>query len=83
VLELENVSYRTQEKQILSNLSMKFIPGYRYTILGTNGAGKSTIGYMIMGLDGYKPLEGRVLLNGQDITNLSVTERARLGITLM
>ncbi len=83
MLELEKVSYKTQEKQILAELSMKFLPGYRYSIIGTNGAGKSTIGYVIMGLDGYKPSSGRILLDGKDITDLSVTERSKLGITLM
>lgn len=83
MLELENVSYKTQEKTILKDLSLKFIPGHRYALIGTNGAGKSTIGYLIMGLDGYKPTTGRILLDGKDITNLSVTERSKLGITLM
>lgn len=83
MLELEGISYKTQEKQILTDLSMKFLPGYRYSIIGTNGAGKSTIGYVIMGLDGYKPSSGMILLDGKDITNLSVTERSKLGITLM
>ncbi|MFN6991423.1 MAG: ATP-binding cassette domain-containing protein [Fervidobacterium sp.] len=83
MLELENIFYTTNGKEILSNLSMKFLPGYRYTIIGTNGAGKSTIGYVIMGLEGYLPSSGKILLNGKDITRLSVTERAKLGITLM
>lgn len=83
MLELENISYETSEKKILNELHMKFLPGYRYTIIGTNGAGKSTIGYTIMGLEGYKPSSGRILLDGKDITELSITERAKLGITLM
>lgn len=83
MLKLENISYKTQEKQILSDLSMNFIPRHRYSIIGTNGAGKSTIGYVIMGLDGYKLSSGKIILDGKDITSLSVTERSKLGITLM
>ncbi|MEN3042594.1 MAG: ATP-binding cassette domain-containing protein [Fervidobacterium sp.] len=83
MLEINNVSYKTQEKQILKDITMKFLPGSRYAVIGTNGAGKSTIGYIIMGLDGYKPTFGKVILDGKDITNLTITERAKLGITLM
>jgi len=83
MLELENVSYKTNEREILSNVSMKFLPGYKYAIIGTNGAGKSTIGYIIMGLSAYKPYKGRIILDTNDITDLSVSERAKLGITLM
>jgi len=49
MLELVDVSYKTSEKEILSDVSMKFLPGYKYAVIGTNGAGKSTIGYVIMG----------------------------------
>ena len=49
--------------------------------VGINGTGKTTLTAVIMGLEGYKP-KGRILFNGRDITNLSTTERARLGITL-
>ncbi|WP_448376001.1 ATP-binding cassette domain-containing protein [Fervidobacterium sp.] len=68
---------------MLSNVSMKFLPGYKYAIIGTNGAGKSTICYIIMGLSAYKPYKGRIILDTNDITDLSVSERAKLGITLM
>lgn len=83
MLVLKDVTYRTLNKEILKTLNMEFLPGTKYVILGTNGAGKSTIGYVIMGLEGYKPSEGRIFLDGRDITDLSVTERAKLGITLM
>jgi Fe-S cluster assembly ATP-binding protein len=83
MLELVNISYKTNEREILSDISMKFLPGYKYAIIGTNGAGKSTIGYVIMGLSAYKPYKGRILLDKSDITDLSVSERAKLGITLM
>lgn len=83
MLELKNVSYEIPGKKILENLNLKFISGKKYAILGTNGAGKSTIGYIIMGLEDYKPTTGNILLDQKDITNKSVFERAKLGITLM
>lgn len=83
MLELRNVSHEVSGKKILNNISMKFISGRKYAILGTNGAGKSTIGYVMMGLDGYKPTSGQIFLNGNDITNFNVFERAKAGITLM
>ncbi|QAV32300.1 Iron-regulated ABC transporter ATPase subunit SufC [Fervidobacterium changbaicum] len=83
MLELVEISYRTNEKEILSDVTMKFLPGYKYAVIGTNGAGKSTIGYVIMGLSSYKPYKGKIMLDGKDITSLTVTERAKLGITLM
>jgi len=83
MLELKNVSYTVSDKKILDNLNLKFIPGKKYAILGTNGAGKSTIGYLIMGLEDYKPTSGKIFLNNIDITDKSVYERAKMGITLM
>lgn len=56
--------------------------GEIHAILGANGTGKSTLAYAIMGLSGYKPSRGRILFAGEDITEKSVTERAKLGITL-
>ncbi|MBO8161426.1 MAG: ABC transporter ATP-binding protein [Thermosipho sp. (in: Bacteria)] len=83
MLELRNVTYEVSGKRILDNLNLKFVPGKKYAILGTNGAGKSTIGYIIMGLEDYKPTTGSILLDGNDITDKSVYERSKLGITLM
>ncbi|ANQ53555.1 ABC transporter ATP-binding protein [Thermosipho affectus] len=83
MLKLENISYSVSDKKILDNISLSFSVGKKYSILGTNGAGKSTIGYLIMGLEDYKPTEGKIFLDGKDITQKNVYERSRLGITLM
>jgi len=82
MLILENISYKTDDKVILKDISMEFKEGVKYAILGVNGAGKSTLGYIIMGLEDYKPTSGRILLDGEDITNLPIYERAKRGITL-
>ncbi|ABR30469.1 ABC transporter ATP-binding protein [Thermosipho melanesiensis] len=83
MLELKDLSYYVSGKKILDNVSMSFNVGKKYAILGTNGAGKSTVGYLIMGLEDYKPTYGRVYFNGEDITEKTVYERSKLGITLM
>ncbi len=83
MLVLENIKYSRNSNDIIKGVSMKFEQGKVRCIIGNNGVGKSTIGYIIMGLSDYKVNEGRILLDGEDITNLSVTERARKGITLL
>jgi Fe-S cluster assembly ATP-binding protein len=52
-------------------------------LFGPNGSGKSTLLMTIMGFSGYKVTEGRILLNGEDITNLPINERASRGIGIM
>lgn len=81
-LELRNISLQRDDKQILDNLSISFEKGLIYAIVGPNGAGKSTLSYVLMGLSNYKDHKGTILLEGKDITRLSVKERADLGITL-
>ncbi|MBN2488173.1 MAG: ABC transporter ATP-binding protein [Methanosarcinaceae archaeon] len=53
-----------------------------HSVIGPNGAGKSTLAYLLMGLEGYEPDEGEIYFNGELITPLSITERAKRGITL-
>jgi Fe-S cluster assembly ATP-binding protein len=53
-----------------------------HALLGLNGSGKTSLALALMGADGYRPQQGRILFDGQDITDLSVTERAQLGLTL-
>lgn len=81
MLLLRNVTYSTNGRKILERINMRFNEGMSYSILGPNGAGKSTIAYIIVGA--IKPSEGRVLLDERDITDLNITERAKLGITLL
>lgn len=81
MLVLRNVTYSTDGRKILENINMRFKEGMSYSILGPNGAGKSTIAYILMGV--IKPSEGKVLLDERDITDLGITERAKLGITLL
>lgn len=83
MLELRNVSFQVSEdstdKEILKNVSFTLEDNKFVAITGPNGGGKSTLARVIAGI--IKPVSGSILLDGQDITNLSVTERARLGIS--
>ncbi len=82
LLKVENLSLKRNGRFILRQVNLTVRQGEIHGILGLNGAGKSSLAYAIMGCADYRPQEGRIWFDGQDITNLSITERARLGITL-
>ena len=83
MLELKNISFGVQEddteKEILRDVSLT-IPDRRFVVVtGPNGGGKSTLARLIAGI--AKPTSGQILLDGEDITEKSITERARMGIS--
>ena len=78
MLELKNIYFFKDNKQILTDVSLNIDNQKFVAITGPNGSGKSTLAKIIMGL--FKPDSGQILFDGQDITNLSITERAKLGI---
>ena len=78
MIEVKNICYTLEGKQILDNVSLTFNDGIT-VITGPNGAGKSTLVKIIMGL--VKPTSGSVFYNGQDITNLTITQRAKMGLS--
>lgn len=82
LLELKNIWYSPEETTesvaILKDVSCTLEDDRFYVITGPNGGGKSTLAKIIMGI--YKPTSGKIILNGDDITNLSISERAKLGI---
>ena len=79
MLEFKNVSYQTPEgKVILRDVSLKIDDRF-VAVTGPNGSGKSTMAKLIAGI--YTPTSGQILLDGVDITNLSITERAKGGIS--
>ena len=79
MLELDNVCFTRDNKKILDNVSLKIDTGKFIAITGPNGSGKSTLVKMIMGIE--KPDEGKIIFDGQNITNLEINERAKLGIS--
>jgi Fe-S cluster assembly ATP-binding protein len=82
MLELKNISFYVAdekgEKDIIKDVSLTVEDGKFVVITGPNGGGKSTLAKLIMGIE--KPTGGQIIWNGQDITELSITERAKLGI---
>ena len=84
LLELKEVTIPTLDQKcvIVNDVSFGIKDGSIHAIIGPNGSGKSTLAYTIMGLGDYKALKGKIYFDGIDITNLSITERAGLGITL-
>ena len=83
MLELQSISYTVHEDGnelgILNDISLTIDDHKLVVFTGPNGGGKTTLAKVIMGL--VKPTSGKILWNGQDITDLSITERARLGIS--
>ena len=82
MLELRNISYEVDDnhenKEILKNINLT-IDNHFVAITGPNGGGKSTLAKLIAGI--IKPTEGQILLDGEDITDLNITERAGKGIS--
>jgi Fe-S cluster assembly ATP-binding protein len=82
ILDVKQVILYRDRYEILKQLNLQLFPYQIHTLLGINGSGKSSLAYTIMGVDGYKPQKGKVLFQGEDITQLPIDERARMGITL-
>ncbi len=82
MLELKGIGYRVSdelgEKQILENIDLSIAERF-VAFTGPNGGGKSTLAKIIAGI--LQPTEGKIYFDGQDITGLSITERAKLGIS--
>lgn len=90
MLELQNLCFQVSDgsdslsgasncKEIIRNVSLTFEDHTLIAITGPNGGGKSTLAKLIMGIE--QPTSGRILFNGTDITHMSITERAGLGIS--
>ena len=82
MLELKHITYRVQdgagEKTILDDVNLT-VDEHFVAFTGPNGGGKSTLAKVIAGI--IKPTEGKIFFNGEDITELSITERAKRGIS--
>ena len=82
MLELINVSFEvetdTEKKEILKNINLKLDDRF-VAITGPNGGGKSTLAKVIAGI--YQPTSGKILFDGVDITNMSISDRAKMGVS--
>lgn len=83
MLELKNVSFEVSDekaqKEIIRGINLKIDDNKFVVITGPNGGGKSTLAKLIVGIE--KPTSGQILFNGEDITEKSITERAKMGIS--
>jgi Fe-S cluster assembly ATP-binding protein len=82
MLEIKNLKARIDEKQILKGINLSVKTGEVHAIMGPNGSGKSTLASVLAGREGYEITNGEVLLQGNDILDLSPEERAREGVFL-
>jgi Fe-S cluster assembly ATP-binding protein len=79
-LEIQNLHARTEEREILHGVDLVVRKGQMHALMGPNGSGKSTLANSLMGNPQYEITEGRVLLNGEDMTEADPDERARAGL---
>ena len=78
MLELKDICFSRDNKSILKNVNLKIDNNKMIVITGPNGSGKSTLAKIIMGIE--NPDSGKIIFNGKDITNMSITQRAKVGI---
>ncbi|MEN6565926.1 MAG: ABC transporter ATP-binding protein [Veillonellales bacterium] len=83
MLKLENLSIAVEGRPILHDINLHIKPGEVHVLFGPNGTGKSTLISAIMGFSRYTVTGGKIYFKGQDITNSTIDERARLGIGVM
>lgn len=84
MLRFENISFSVEDesgnlKTILHDVNLEIDDNSFIVVTGPNGSGKSTLAKLIMGI--YKPTSGKIFFNDEDITDMSITDRARLGIS--
>src|SRR3546814_17742970 len=82
MLSSRNLHASVEDKAILKGLDLEVKAGEVHAIMGPNGSGKSTLGNVLAGRDAYVVTEGKVLLDGKDLLELSPEDRAREGVFL-
>lgn len=80
MLKIENLHVSIGDKEVLNGLDLHIQQGEIFILFGPNGSGKTTLLLTLMGLNNYKITEGKIIFKGQDITEASIDERARMGI---
>ncbi|HLC63169.1 MAG TPA: Fe-S cluster assembly ATPase SufC [Candidatus Nanoarchaeia archaeon] len=81
-LEIKNLHAEINNQEILKGINLELRQGEVHALMGKNGSGKSTLANVLMGNKKYTITQGSILLDGKDITNLEVDERAKLGLFL-
>jgi Fe-S cluster assembly ATP-binding protein len=80
LLQIEDLAVQVAGKQVLNNIDLSIKEGETHVLLGPNGGGKSTLFMSILGFPNYKITKGNIIFKGEDITNLTTTERVKKGI---
>ena len=81
-MKVENLHVSVGDKEILHGVDLTVGRDEIHVLMGPNGTGKSTLGYAVTGNPAYSVTEGRILFDGEDITDMPVNERAKRGIFL-
>jgi Fe-S cluster assembly ATP-binding protein len=79
-LEIQNLHVRIEEREILHGVDLTVKKGETHALMGPNGSGKSTLANTLMGNPNYEVTEGKILLDGEDLTEADPDERARAGL---
>ncbi len=82
MLSIQNLHAGIEDKSIIKGIDLTINPGEVHAIMGPNGSGKSTLGYVLSGRDGYEVTEGSATLNGEDLLDMDIEERAVAGFFL-
>ncbi len=82
LIDIQDLQVKVGEKTILDGVNLTIFPGELHVLMGPNGAGKSTLASSVMGDPRFTVTRGRIVFEGEDITELSVDQRARKGIFL-
>jgi len=82
MLKAENLRVKVEDKEILKGINLIVDDGELHVVMGPNGSGKSTLALTIAGHPKYQVINGRIIFDGEDITNLPPEERVRRGVFL-
>ena len=82
MLNISNLHARIEKKSILKGINLEIKPGEVHAIMGPNGSGKSTLASIIAGREDYEVRQGKIMFDGEDVSELSPDERAHKGIFL-
>ena len=82
VLEIKDLHVAIEGKEILKGVNLTLKTGEIHAVMGPNGTGKSTLAAAIMGNPAYQVTQGEILLDGEDVLEMEVDERARAGLFL-
>lgn len=82
MLKISNLHARVEDKSILKGIDLEINPGEVHAIMGPNGSGKSTLASIIAGKEEYEVRQGKIIFNGEEISELNADERAHKGLFL-